>query len=62
MTEQPHDIDAVIRGILDRGGVFMSRRGPVGPEQIERQVLSQVPRDEAIDDIVRKISEGEEVS
>lgn len=42
------ELTAHVRDILDRGGIVMTPKGPLGPADIERMALSGMTRDEAI--------------
>ena len=37
-----------VRAILDRGGIVMTTKGPLGPADVERLAMSGMTRDEAI--------------
>lgn len=51
MTDEQQAIYATVRAVLERNGVYMTTRGPVGPEDVEKRVLAGLTREHAIDDL-----------
>jgi len=51
MTDEQQAIYTTVRAVLERNGVYMTPRGPVGPEDIEKRVLGGLTREHAIDDL-----------
>ena len=60
MTEEQQNIQAAVRAVLQRNGVFMTRNGPVGPEDVDKRILSGVTREAAIEVIAACVARGEQ--
>jgi len=59
MTDEQQAIYATVRAVLERNGVYMTPRGPVGPEDIEKRVLGGATREAAIEVIAASVARGE---
>ena len=46
-----NELTAHVRDILDRGGIVMTPKGPLGPADVERLALSGMTRDQAIKEV-----------
>lgn len=55
------NIAPIVRAVLERHGVFVSRVGPVGPANVEQHMLAGASRTAAIEAVVRQVI-GEPVS
>lgn len=59
MTDEQQAIYDTVRAVLERNGAYMTPRGPVGPEDIEKRVLAGLTRDHALDDLAHAAARQE---
>lgn len=59
MTDEQQAIYAVVRATLEHNGVYMTPRGPVGPQDLEKRMLAGLSQQHALDDLAHAVATKE---